>query len=178
MGFIELQWLFPIAITLHNLEEAIWLPAWSNNSGKWHRPVAPSAFRFAVAVLTALAFIVTIWSARGGPESVGTYLLTGYALGMLLNVVLPHLLVTIALRSYMPGLVTAVLLNLPVTVLLLRSAFSEGFVSFPTFAYYGVLVCLGLVGSISVLFMVGKKLMGEDKLNREIGNRKSVEKRN
>jgi hypothetical protein len=88
VGFNELKWLFPIAITLHNLEEAIWLPAWSNRAGKWHRPVTPSAFRFAVAVLTALAFMVTIWSAIGGPESVGTYLLTGYALGMLLNVVL------------------------------------------------------------------------------------------
>jgi hypothetical protein len=158
VGFAELKWLFPIAITLHNLEEAIWLPAWSNKAGKWHRPVAPSSFRFAVAVLTALAFIVTIWSAISGPERVGTYLLTGYALGMLLNVLLPHLIATIALRSYMPGLATAILLNLPITVLMLLSAFSERFVSFPTFAYYGILVCLGLVGSIPVLFIVGDKL--------------------
>ena len=159
MGFVELQWLFPIAITLHNLEEAIWLPSWSKNAGKWHRPVAPSVFRFAVAALTALAFVVTIWSAMGGPESIGTYLLTGYALGMLLNVLLPHLMATVALRSYMPGLATAIALNLPVTVLLLLSAFREGYVSFPTFAYFGALVCLGLVVSIPVLFVVGEKLM-------------------
>jgi hypothetical protein len=60
----------------------------------------------------------------------------------------------------MPGLATAILLNLPVTVRLLLSAFSEGFVSFPTFAYYGVFVCFGLVGSIPLLFIMGEKLMG------------------
>jgi hypothetical protein len=46
---------------------------------------------------------------------------------MLLNVPVPHLLATVALRSYTPGLATAVALNLPVTVLL-RSAFLEGYV--------------------------------------------------
>ena len=163
MSFIELRWLFPLAVTLHNLEEAIWLPAWSDKAGKWRHPVAPFAFRFAVAVLTALAFIVTIWSTIAGPESVGTYLLTGYALGMLLNVLLPHLMATMALRNYMPGLATAVLLNLPVTILLLHSAFREGFVSFPSFAYYGILVCLGLVGVIPVLFVMGGKLIGRNK---------------
>jgi len=59
MSFIAWQWLFPFAITLHNLEEAIWLPAWSKHAGKWHRPVSPSAFPFAVAVFTLLAFMVT-----------------------------------------------------------------------------------------------------------------------
>lgn len=159
MCFVELQWLFPVAITLHNIEEAIWLPAWSKSAGRWHRPVDPSVFRFAVAVLTALAFVVTLWSAMGGPGSVGTYLLTGYALGMLLNVLFPHLLATVALRSYMPGLATSLLLNLPVTVLLLRRAFGEGHVRLPPFAYVGALVCLGLLLSIPLLFAVGKRLM-------------------
>jgi hypothetical protein len=45
-----------------------------------------------VAVLTALAFAVTIWSAIAGRESVGVYLLAGYALAMLLNVLLPNLI--------------------------------------------------------------------------------------
>lgn len=158
MSFIEWQWLFPVAITLHNLEEAIWLPAWSKHAGKWHRPVSPSAFRFAVAVLTVLAFIVTVWSAKAGPGSVGTYLLTGCALAVLLNVLVPHLLATVALRRYMPGLGTAIALNLPVTVMLLRRAFAEGYVRFPRFTYFGVLVCVALVASIPALFKVGEKL--------------------
>lgn len=158
MNFTEWQWLFPVVITLHNLEEAIWLPAWSNHAGKWHRPVSPSAFRFAAAVFAALAFIVTFWSARAGRESVGAYLITGYALAMLINVLVPHLLATVAMRRYMPGLGTAIVLNLPVTIVLLRRAFAEGYVSFPTFAYCGVLVCVTLAASIPLLFAVGKKL--------------------
>lgn len=158
MSFIEWQWLFPVAITLHNLEEAIWLPAWSKQAGKWHRQVSPSAFRFAVAVLTVLAFIVTIWSAKAGPESAGAYLLAGCALAVLLNVLVPHLLATVALRRYMPGLGTAIALNLPVTIMLLRRAFAERYVRFPTFAYFGVLVCLAIVALILVLFAVGEKL--------------------
>jgi hypothetical protein len=29
MRLKKLVWMFPLALTLHNLEEAIWLPAWS-----------------------------------------------------------------------------------------------------------------------------------------------------
>ncbi|MGA2985065.1 MAG: HXXEE domain-containing protein [Terriglobia bacterium] len=160
MSFNEWRWLFPVAIALHNLEEAIWLPAWSNHAGKWHRPVSPSAFRFAVAVFTAVTFLVTIWSAKAGPESVGSYLLAGFALAMLLNVLILHLLATVVMRRYMPGLGTAIALNLPITVMLLRSAFAEGYVRFPTFAYYGLFVCVALVASIPVLFAIGEKLTG------------------
>jgi len=151
-------WMFPVAIALHNLEEAIWLPAWSKIAGKWHRPVSSSAFRFAVAVLTALAVVVTAWAVLAGPQSVGAYLLAGYALAMLLNVVMPHVLATMVLRRYMPGLSTALALNLPVTILLLRSSFAQGYVSFPTFVYYGVAVCAALVISIPVLFRIGEKV--------------------
>ena len=35
-SFQHWQWLFPAAITVHNLEEAIWLPAWSRTAGRWH----------------------------------------------------------------------------------------------------------------------------------------------
>jgi hypothetical protein len=59
MSFGNLQWLFPIVITLHNAEEAAWLPHWSNQAGRWHFPVKKSVFRFAEVVLTVLAFAVT-----------------------------------------------------------------------------------------------------------------------
>ncbi len=160
MNFAEWQWFFPLAITVHNLEEAIWLPAWSQRAGRWHRPVEPFAFRFAVAVLTVLAYAAAAWSAAGGPESIGAYLLSGYALAMLLNVFLPHLLATVALRRYVPGLATALLCNLPVTAGLLQAAFAEGYVKLPTFVYYAVPVCLGLVASIPVLFAVGRRIKG------------------
>ncbi len=53
MRFTFLAWAFVIAVAIHNLEEAMYLPAWSRPAGHWHAPVAETEFRFAVAVLTS-----------------------------------------------------------------------------------------------------------------------------
>jgi hypothetical protein len=55
--FENLYFLFLLAVTLHNLEEAVWLPDWSQQAGRWHRPVEKIPFRFAVLVLTLLAYL-------------------------------------------------------------------------------------------------------------------------
>jgi hypothetical protein len=33
MDFVSLSWLFALAVTLHNVEEALFLPAWSRKVG-------------------------------------------------------------------------------------------------------------------------------------------------
>jgi hypothetical protein len=48
---------------------------------------------------------------------------------MLANVFLPHIPISIAVHGYTPGLVTAVVLNLPLLSLLLRQALRERYVS-------------------------------------------------
>lgn len=48
--------LFCLAITLHNIEEAIWLPKWSQQASKYQKPVTPNEFRFAVIVITFFAY--------------------------------------------------------------------------------------------------------------------------
>jgi len=52
-------WLFPVAFALHNAEEALFLPLWSQTAGTYHKPVGRFEFRFAVATLTILGFAVT-----------------------------------------------------------------------------------------------------------------------
>lgn len=158
MSFAALGAAFVIAIGLHNLEEAIWLPAWSLRAGRWHAPVGAREFRFAVAVLTALAALAFALALMQGPESFGAYFLSGYALAMLLNVVAPHLGATLAMRRYMPGTATALLLNLPVTALLLRAAFGEGQVSTPVFFWAAPLVVVAILASIPPLFMIGRRI--------------------
>jgi len=54
MTFEQSVWLFAAAVTLHNLEEVVWLPRWSHTAGKWHYPVGSFEFRFAVISLTML----------------------------------------------------------------------------------------------------------------------------
>jgi hypothetical protein len=158
LSFRNLLWLFPIFVTLHNAEEAIWLPGWSKRAVLWHSPVTPGSFRFAVAVLTAVAFAVTWMSAESGKQTVWTYLAFGCMVATLANVLIPHIALTVALRSYMPGVATAVALNLPVLSLLVVLALREGYVSGWKAAAYSAGVAGVLVASIPALFRMGKLL--------------------
>jgi len=158
MSFRSLLWLFPIVLTLHNAEEALWLPGWSKRAVLWHSPVTPGCFRFAVAVLTALAFAVTCLSALSGKQTVWTYLAFGYMAAVLANVLIPHIALTVALRSYMPGVATAVAFNLPVMSVLVVLALREGYVSNWKAAAYSAGVAGMLLASIQILFKAGKSL--------------------
>ena len=158
MSFGNLQWLFPIVVTLHNAEEAIWLPGWSKRAVLWHSPVAPGSFRFSVAVLTVLAFVITWLSAELGKQTVWAYLVFGCMVVTLANVLIPHVALTVALRSYMPGVATGVVLNLPVLSLLVVMALKEGYVSGWKAAEYSAGVAGLLLLFIPALFKSGKAL--------------------
>lgn len=55
-SFARLQWLFPIGITAHNIEEATWLPGFvAAHRTELPWTVAPVEFRFALVLLTAAA---------------------------------------------------------------------------------------------------------------------------
>lgn len=159
MTFPGLEWLFPVVVSLHNAEEAIGFPAWSRGAGRrWHGSITPGTFRLAAAVLALLAFAVTWLSVVSGKQSIWTYLAFGYIAAMLGNVLAPHVAATAVLRRYVPGVVTAVLLNLPVLTLLVVHALREGYVS----GWKAVAACVGvtcvLLASLPALLKLGKVL--------------------
>jgi hypothetical protein len=159
MTFRDLEWLFPVVVSLHNAEEAIGFPEWSKGAGRrWHGSITPGTFRFAATILALLAFGVTWMSAISGKQTVWTYLAFGYIAAVLANVLAPHLAATIALRCYVPGIVTALLLNLPVLTLLVVCALREGYVSGWKVVGYCVGVSGALVASLPALFKLGKVL--------------------
>jgi hypothetical protein len=160
MNFVRLSILFALAVTLHNLEEAVLLPAWSQSAGLWHPPIGAPEFRFTVTILTLLAYAAVYFAVTRGRESLGAYLLSGYALAMLLNAFFPHVIATAVMRRYAPGTLTAVLLNLPVTFLLLRQGFKEQYIHARRFIRIAPLVILGLLASIPALFFIGRILFG------------------
>jgi uncharacterized membrane protein YraQ (UPF0718 family) len=156
MSFVSFTWLFVFVVAAHNLEEAIWLPAWSRAVSRWPHAVGNTEFRFAVIVLTLLA-VLSAWLATvQGKASLGAYLVAGSALAVLLNVFVPHVAASVVLRSYMPGTATAVLLNLPVTIGLLTRAFREGYIQPHAFLIFGPMVVIGTVASIKPLFRMGR----------------------
>ena len=150
MAYKNLQWLFPIAVTLHNGEEAIWMPGWVSRNATQLPVRAPEAaeIRFALIALTLAAFVVTCLSARKGPQSVWAYLVFGSVIAMLGNVFVPHVPATVMFHSYTPGVVTAVLINLPVMSLLAMQAVQDRWVVGWKAAAFGIGVPLFLGGAI------------------------------
>lgn len=168
MSFATLVILFVVAISLHNLEEAIWLPRWSQQAGRWHAPLLECEFRLAVLALTLLAAAVAALALMQGPQSLGAYILSGYALAMGLNVFIPHVLAIIIMRRYMPGTVTAVLLNLRVCAATIDAAVREGQIDADRFVWIGPLVVVGIGALIPVLFGTGRRICAHRNLKRDM----------
>lgn len=152
----RVAWAFPAAITLHNLEEAIWLPAWSQHAGALHPAVGASEFRFAVGVITVAAYWITAAAVRSGRWAAAA----AFWVAMLLNVVFPHLLATIVLRRYAPGLVTALALNLPVCSYLLRRVERDGLMTRGSVLRAAAVGVPVLLLSLPALFAIGRCLFG------------------
>jgi hypothetical protein len=155
MSFKKLQWLFPIAVALHNGEEAIWMPGWSAAHFA-HLPLHPPGtvgIRVALAVLTVAAFVVTDLSARKGPGSFWAYVMFGGIVTMLVNVFVPHIPATIIFWRYTPGVVTAVLINLPVMSFLAVQAVRDRWVVGWKAAAFGAGVPFAIGGMIATFFL-------------------------
>lgn len=150
---------FVVAVLMHNTEEALFLPAWSVHAARWYRPVDPLAFGFAAAALSLLLVVVALLAFRRGPNSVAAYLFFGYVFAMVANALVPHLVATLALRKYMPGTATGLLLNVPVGLYLLHEALSQGWVDGRIFLWAAPAVAVGLVVSIPVFLALGRVSM-------------------
>jgi hypothetical protein len=148
-----MQWLFPVAVTLHNSEEAAFMPSWlaaHRNRVPLHPP--PGAIWGGLLFLTLAAIAITAFSAKYGKQSVPAYLLFGYIAAMLMNVFLPHVPATIVFRAYTPGAISAVSINLPIMSMLCLQAVRERWVSGAKAAVYAALLPMALAGFILVLF--------------------------
>lgn len=158
MSLTTLGWLFTLGVLAHNTEEALFLPAWSLRAGRFHRPVTAPAFRAAAVLLSLLFVAITLASSLAGPDGFAAYLMTGYALAMVLNAFLPHVSVSLLMRRYMPGTATALSFNLPLGVWYLHRAFAMQRIHAPTFCWAGPVIVLALLALLPGLFAVGRKL--------------------
>jgi Protein of unknown function with HXXEE motif len=156
MNFRYLQLLFPILVALHNAEEATGMPRWARRSGPWFAGVEPSVFRFAILVITIFAFVVTILSAVQGRMTMWGNLTFGFMAAMLLNSLFPHIAVSVARRTLMPGVITAAVLNLPVLSCLMALALRQRYVSGHDALVFSIAVPALLLLMIPLLFKIGK----------------------
>ncbi|WP_431029862.1 HXXEE domain-containing protein [Lysinibacillus sp. LZ02] len=149
---------FCLAITLHNLEEAIWLPKWSQQVSKFQKPVTTSEFHFAVIVITALAYLSAFIYMNFPDFQLGKWLFIGFLSSMVLNAIFPHLLATIATKTYAPGLITGLLLNIPINSFILYQMFQQGVMTWRELIVSTVVVGPCLIALIPLLFWGGRQL--------------------
>ncbi|MBD8871958.1 HXXEE domain-containing protein [Rhodanobacter sp. DHB23] len=157
MSLPLLGWLFALGVVAHNAEEAWLLPSWPGRPRFRWAAVDAGPFRFAAAVLSLAALLAAWLAGVGGAHSVGAYLIAGYAAAMVLNVFLPHLAATVALRAYAPGTATALLFNLPLGGWLVYRSLAEHRVEPSVFAVSGPLTVLGIAVFGASLLWLGQR---------------------
>jgi hypothetical protein len=151
--------IFLLGFTLHNLEEAIWLPKWSKYARKFHKPVESNQFIFAVIVVTIIGYILTALDLLiGDSGNFVNYIYLGFIGMMGINSVFPHLVSTIVLKKYAPGLITALFLNLPFSLILIIGHIKNGINIF--YLLVAIIIVSGLVlFSLKYLFRLGRILI-------------------
>ena len=156
---IALKIIFLLGFTIHNIEESIWLPEWSKHAKKIHEPVERNPFVFAVIIVTIIGYLVTAAEIiENIPGSVFSYIYLGFVGMMGLNTILPHLAATILLKKYAPGLITALLLNLPLSIIIIARYIVAGIN-----VYFLIIAILTFtvitISLLKPLFKLGDKLI-------------------
>ena len=145
--------LFVFAFVIHNIEEAVWLPRWSKHAKKFHKSVDFNEFIFAVLIITILGVLLTFLNSIYDNKIMNSLYL-GYVGMMVLNAIFPHLVATIALRRYAPGLITAIALNVPIGSYILYESMKE--LEFINIINSTIFISAIIVFSLPVLFRISK----------------------
>jgi hypothetical protein len=153
-----IELLFLLGFSLHNIEEALWLPQWSKHARKYHKEVSKNEFTFAVIIVTAIGYLLTFQYFIFAPSSsFSKYVYLGFILMMVANVIFPHIIATLVLKKYAPGTITGILLNAPLGIYILTrgiNGYDELF--FVIIAGVGLAIIILLL--INQLFRIGKYL--------------------
>jgi len=158
MSHLCLPLMFATGVTLHDLEEAFWLPDWIRTHVKTVFDPNPKAYWVVTSLVSLVVWIaamaVWIWPTVQPFHLV----LSGIALAMAVNAFVPHLSMSLIRRSYMPGTATGMLINLPLAALLLQTQLRSGVVSWAYFWWQTVIYALSLgifaFGSLAALHTV------------------------
>ena len=155
ISYRKIIWIIAVTETIHNLEEALWLPDWSKTAGAWHSPVGEFEFRFAVALVT-LIFYLAIYYFTKNDNKFSKYLISGVLIVILLNVFVPHLAATFILGKYAPGVAAGVILNIPAASYLLRRGLKEGFFEYKNLIPGGAGFAAVMLLLLPVFFVMGR----------------------
>jgi len=154
-----IELLFLLGFTVHNIEEALWLPQWSRHARKYHKEVSKNEFVFAVIFITAIGYLLTLqYFVFASSSSLSRYVYLGFILMMVANVIFPHLIATIVLKKYAPGTITGILLNAPIGIYILTRGIT-GTDELIFVIISGVILAIIFLLLINWLFKLGQCLL-------------------
>lgn len=118
--------IFMLCLTLHNVEEALWLTEWRiKTMPNSRRSPKKEHFIFAVLGITVLGYLVAGLFSLYPDNLYFEHAFIGFVGAMLVNAIAPHLLLTIKYKKYCPGVFTGCLLLIPFHIIILSNALNE-----------------------------------------------------
>ncbi len=155
INYKKIIWLLAISETFHNMEEAIRLPLWTQTLKVRHPQVSAFEFRFAVILLTLLIYWIIYYFSKH-ENKFAEYSMAGVLTAILFNVFVPHLAGTIIAADFVPGVITGVLMNVPVCLYLILRGLKEGIYSVKSLAAGGIIFTIITMPALPVVFAMGK----------------------
>ncbi|MGY3316761.1 hypothetical protein ACV242_005257 [Peribacillus simplex] len=127
-------------------------------ASKFQKSVTPSEFHFAVIVITTLAYL-SAFSYLLIPESdFAKWIFIGFVGSMIFNAIFPHLIATVLMKRYAPGLFTGVLLNIPINSLIIYQMFEGYLILWKELIISTLVIGISLLALIPLLFKIGGKI--------------------
>ena len=146
MPFLVAIWLVPIALVFHEAEE--WnILGWERRNFVNVPAKTNGSVRTFLVVFTLFGFLWTSLAALPNNPKIAAFVVLPFAAGACLNA-LQHMFYTLYFREYAPGLVTAVVLYLPIVGYLTARAIAQGLVPVGYVVVLVLLIILGLIQTI------------------------------
>jgi len=127
MNIATLINLLPIAFVLHNMEESFGMEKWTKNNPFYKfEPVKTKQFLVAISFFSILGFVLVYGGSFYPTKENYSTVVLGFSGMLFLNVFFPHLIATMLTKKYSLCLITALLINLPLSSAIIWSMGSEG----------------------------------------------------
>jgi hypothetical protein len=161
-------WLLPLVLALHNLEEGVFFPRYlprvldrlPPGVRDWIGPVSLREMGVALVLATVIPAGFCLWAAVRPGSRTALWLVLAMWATLLLNVAWHVAAALVLFGGYAPGVATAVGLNLPLSMLVLRRAATEQWLSRRArWALVPAAVVFHLPGALGVM-LLGRALSG------------------
>ncbi len=158
MSLLALGWIFTAAVVIHNLEEALFLPAWQAQNRKFQL-VNARQFRLSVSLISLVFIGIALMFTFGHESGVTLSIMSGFVIAMMINSIVPHGLLSLVTRTYMPGTATGLALVFPLGYLFISETLHNEFITSVTLVKYGIVVSISLLALVPILFTISRKVV-------------------